>query len=813
MGNLNEMHYDAFISYRHNEKDSYIAKSIHKRLETFKLPRALRKNLDFDVKGITRVFRDEEELPLSSDLSDTINNALQNSEYLICICTPEYLNSSWCMMEVESFLRIRDHSHILVVLADGEPEDSFPEILTFEDVQIRDDDGSVRIERKKIEPLAADVRGQNKRETDKKMEAAVMRLCASIIGVNYDDLRQRHREAKLKRLIALSTCIGACLLVFGIFVSVTFLEISRQNDEITKQNTEINKQNMTIREQYAELRDKHAASVAETANEQLSKGRRMDAIEALYSVMPEDDKTPYNPKAVATLYKAMNTYGIENKYAPVKTYDMDMELSSFNVSYDARYIMLDDYMNIRIFDVESGEVIADHVRPSGEAGEEFTGGFCGSSGYMIADKKTWRYYSLTGGKERTIELAGDYFVFNESKDGKITLCFCDDVIVGIDNEGKIRYKIDLEKMFGKHDMLNISSVSFDKGRFAYMLNDGEYIYLIVADEKDGSIIYSDKKHCENAVSCTLSGETIIYTTAASVETKVHAVDIRSKKLLWDSVVSEYVEGNIIVGKKKIYLYGDRIIVSLNAKDGKVVSVYCPDETVVKGWMEDDGFAYLCSNAKFYIYRDNSSIEYTDTKFVFAPEEGLRNVTISGKSMFCCNERADNVVRYSVENAKGCENIGKEYEGKYSVYQRDENEDAEDVDAVLKKSPDVKMAMVDNVFYSADKKLIVASLRDHTIQIVDASTLKQLTVVDVGDQGWIDGVRFSELTGSYMIDFPYETIILDKDYNVISETCRIVDEVDGSFVMMNSACDYYKLPYVSYEELLLRTERLLESIQS
>ena len=47
----------------------------------------------------------------------------------------------------------------------------------------------------------------------------------------------------------------------------------------------------------------------------------------------------------------------------------------------------------------------------------------------------------------------------------------------------------------------------------------------------------------------------------------------SKKLLWDSVVSDYVEGNIIVGKKRIYLYGDRIIVSLNAKDGVYAIVW------------------------------------------------------------------------------------------------------------------------------------------------------------------------------------------------------------------------------------------------
>ena len=33
--------YDAFISYRHSELDMYIAKTIEKKLETFKLPKAL----------------------------------------------------------------------------------------------------------------------------------------------------------------------------------------------------------------------------------------------------------------------------------------------------------------------------------------------------------------------------------------------------------------------------------------------------------------------------------------------------------------------------------------------------------------------------------------------------------------------------------------------------------------------------------------------------------------------------------------------------------------------------------------------------
>lgn len=37
------MKYDAFISYRHLEKDMYVAKKVHKALETTKIPRKIQK--------------------------------------------------------------------------------------------------------------------------------------------------------------------------------------------------------------------------------------------------------------------------------------------------------------------------------------------------------------------------------------------------------------------------------------------------------------------------------------------------------------------------------------------------------------------------------------------------------------------------------------------------------------------------------------------------------------------------------------------------------------------------------------------------
>ena len=89
------MKYDAFISYRHLEKDMYVAKKVHKALETTKIPRKIQK--ETGKKRIQRVFRDQEELPIGSDLGNNIEYALSESGFLIVICSPETQKSYWIM--------------------------------------------------------------------------------------------------------------------------------------------------------------------------------------------------------------------------------------------------------------------------------------------------------------------------------------------------------------------------------------------------------------------------------------------------------------------------------------------------------------------------------------------------------------------------------------------------------------------------------------------------------------------------------------------------------------------------------------------
>ena len=119
------IHYNAFISYRHHPDDIKVASDIHRSLERFHVPKDLRKQ----GKTITRLFRDKDELPITSSLTTDIYEALENSDYLIVICSIHTKESIWVQREIETFLKTHSRNKVLTVLASGEPYDVIPDIL------------------------------------------------------------------------------------------------------------------------------------------------------------------------------------------------------------------------------------------------------------------------------------------------------------------------------------------------------------------------------------------------------------------------------------------------------------------------------------------------------------------------------------------------------------------------------------------------------------------------------------------------------------------------------------------------------------
>ncbi|MCM1088365.1 MAG: PQQ-binding-like beta-propeller repeat protein [Muribaculaceae bacterium] len=354
--------YDAFISYRHTEPDSFVAQNLHKQLESLKLPgnvaRRMQDGGETAKTKITRVFRDKEELPLVSNLADPIMEALEQSEFLIVICSPRLNESIWCKKEIETFLKLHGRERILLVLVEGEPEDSFPPELLYREEEEIAEDGSVSRKRIPVEPLAADVRGESQSEIRKKIKSETLRLAAPMFGCSYDDLKQRHREQRMRKILTAALAGSSVCLLFGLISTTMALQISRQNRQITAQSEEISAQAEEIETQYALALRNHCISQAKEAENLLEKGDRIGAIETALEVFPGgvNEDIPYTAKVAYALSESLRVYENNSQILPDRILEADTTIDFMEISPEgSRILTMDDFGMICVWDGASGE--------------------------------------------------------------------------------------------------------------------------------------------------------------------------------------------------------------------------------------------------------------------------------------------------------------------------------------------------------------------------------------------------------------------------------------------------------------------------
>ena len=308
----NKTTYDAFISYRHTYPDIMIAERLHRLLETYKTPRYLAKQ--GKMHNLTRVFRDKEELPTSSDLNSDIEQALMGSKFLIVICSLSTPESKWVNIEIERFKQIHGNDNILALLIEGEPEQAFPKALLGVKKIVIDNDGDLKEIDKVTEPLAADIRADNIRRSLKKLKNEKLRILAPILGCRYDELKQRHREREIKRRMVFSIAVSSFFFLFGAF-TLYQLKLVKESEAIALENESIakeNEQRALLNEKIAKENEQKALSteslvLSEMSRYQLADGNRLEAMRLALLALPLDNVDPERPymyEAEIALYNA-----------------------------------------------------------------------------------------------------------------------------------------------------------------------------------------------------------------------------------------------------------------------------------------------------------------------------------------------------------------------------------------------------------------------------------------------------------------------------------------------------------------------------
>ena len=247
---MEQQKYCAFISYRHQSPDDVIAKALHTAIETYGVPAGIRKKTG--KKKLGRVFRDQEELPLSANLGSDIETALDHSDWFIAICSPRYLESRWCLRELEYFMQKKGRDRVLAVLVEGEPETSFPEVLRFS----MDEAGN----RTEVEPLAANLRGS---DWKKKLKDEKLRLLAPMLSVTFDELKRRERQRAIRRTFTVSAAVLVAAAGLGVFLAVNHARQERLREEAALQAAIAEEQRARAEEEQRQKEEQAAIAEAE----------------------------------------------------------------------------------------------------------------------------------------------------------------------------------------------------------------------------------------------------------------------------------------------------------------------------------------------------------------------------------------------------------------------------------------------------------------------------------------------------------------------------------------------------------------------
>jgi hypothetical protein len=185
--------YFAFISYKH--EDTAWAKWLQRRLENYRLPSIVRREVPHLPKHIRPIFRDQTDIG-AGPLLESLHTELADSRYLIILCSPGAAKSAWVDREAKHFVEMGRGDRIVPFIVEGEPnspdsaKECYPPTLR---------QGGERT-----------LLGINVSELGK--EQAFVKVVARLLGLKFDQLWNRHRRRERRNHIVQAVLISvACV--------------------------------------------------------------------------------------------------------------------------------------------------------------------------------------------------------------------------------------------------------------------------------------------------------------------------------------------------------------------------------------------------------------------------------------------------------------------------------------------------------------------------------------------------------------------------------------------------------------------------
>ena len=789
--------YDAFISYRHCELDKFVAENLHKILENYELPKNIKEKLNVEGKTFKRIFRDQEELPLASNLEDPIISALEDSKYLIVICSPRLKDSLWCKKEIQTFKKLRGRKNIFCVLIEGEPSDSFPEEVLYDEVETIKN-GKAKKEKIMVEPLAADVRGETKKEVLKKIKEEKLRLAAAMYNIDYDDLRQRHKLRKQKRIICTSIIIAISCLLFALYTGIMLIKINNQQ-RILKRH--------------------QALSLANDAKNYLKKDNRYDAIKSSYQALTKFNGVtmPYTSDAEYALTESLGLYDVGSSYKAISEIQTKGVADYIKTSNDNKYAAVyDESEEITLFNSKSLKIIKT-FNTNGNIFNENSFSFVGNDILAFVNEKgNVNLVNIKDGKiiKEIKKEKNSYSSIKGDPNGKY--------IVYTDNSKLYVYNIKDNKLVGK--------ISTNDKYLKEMYYSEDSNYIFVGSCEDNFDINTEDHLTIHAIRLKDAKEINNQTFDAGYISGILTKDDNAYILLNKTIGKDYnmlvvsynyIDDEINFTKTFDNNWGKFITKSypkdtnniavvnydnvrvMNADNGDIVETFNTSSEII------NIYSYL--NKELYLaFLSNGSVNFLDMEYrnnienkgKFELNLSDYSKVVQGNSGFLFIPKNDNrVIRYGTNKNK---NI-KEEKIKLDYPENDSIKISE-VDKIKKDYHIKNKNLVDKMFYDDKKEILFVNY-----------TNKDVAVYSVRDKKLINTITDIETVNHYYGKDKYDrtyigdisnAYILDKDYNKVGHI-KGLRKLDNDKVIIANGDNYYSVKIYTLNEIKKEAKEYLK----
>lgn len=788
MKDKKEYKYDAFISYRHCDLDKFVAENLHKILESYELPKNIKEQLGITGRTIRRVFRDQDELPLSSNLEDPIVDALNNTKYLIVICSPRLKDSMWCKKEIETFKKLRGRKNIFCVLIEGEPSESFPEAV------LTDDDNKTL-----VEPLAADVRGATKKEVLNKIKSEKLRLIAPMYNLDYDDLKQRHKMQEQKRKLTIATIAAGAFLLFALYSSIMLIKINSQQKI---------------------LKNHQAISLSEKSTSSLSKDSRYDAIKYAYESLTKFDgvKMPYTTDAEYALSEALGVYDVGSSFKANDEIKTKGVVDFIKVSYDNNYLATyDESEELTLWNAKTFKKIKTYSDISGFAFDEYKFSFIGEDYFSYINKDGNIVITVTKNGDKINEIKKEdssyqsvrahfenkFLAYTENK--KLT------IYNSLENKtiGSITYKDDLLRQTFYSEDGNYFFVTSIEDQFS--VDKEQYITVHVIDTNTAKEINSVRFNAGYISNMFTNGDNVYMlfnrTMGASFNLLAASYNYKDGNLNWtrtqDSIWGKIITRSYAEGVNDVAIVHGNKLDILDASSGDVKYNFDMSSDIL------EVFSYTNKNMYLTINKDGTAN--------YASMDTKQNVIYKGQYQFNLNnyskvtknatgyllipENENRVIYYTTNTNKDAKEIDKEFD-----YVKTDTISESETNEIKEKMNIKNKNLVSGMFYSEDKDLLFVSYVDDSFAIYNVKEKKLLNTNESILRP--DHYYGTDKYGRTYIGNITDAYILDKNYNKVGHI-RGLTLVEKDTVIVSNSGTYYSLPIYTLNDLLKQAEDYLK----